>query len=58
MPASGSGVNRPKLGQSVTGDCIICGRPPKAGETYGTEADQWDFTNICPQCWDNLFKEE
>jgi hypothetical protein len=32
--------------------CIICKRDPVAGETYGSHADGWDFTGICPECWD------
>lgn len=46
------GGSYPNQGLPVQGGCIFCGRAPIAGETYGPEPDQWDFTNICPECWD------
>lgn len=46
-----------KNGQPVEGVCQFCDRPPRNGETYGTHTEGWDFTNICPECWDELVDE-
>ena len=42
----------PKLGERVTGRCICCGRVPRNSETYGPHREGWDFTGVCPECWD------
>jgi len=39
-------------GKPVRGICLFCKRQPRPGETYGTHAEGWDYTNICPECWD------
>lgn len=45
-------------GFSVVGHCIFCGREPEPKEVYGSGPDDWDFMNICPECWNDAFKEE
>jgi len=52
------GITTPRKGAPVTEHCIWCDRLPREGEKYGTEPKDWDFTNICPECWDKAFKEE
>lgn len=44
-------------GQQVQGVCSECGREPQSGETYGPHRFGWDFLNICPECWDDMFEE-
>jgi hypothetical protein len=31
--------------------CVFCRRGPRNGERYGTKPLDWDFANICPECW-------
>ena len=45
-------ITAPRQGERVTQPCIICKRPPCHGETFGPHAEGWDFTGICPECWD------
>lgn len=46
-----------KNGTPVVGLCILCGRAPRPDEKYGSDPAGWDFTNICPESWADLFKE-
>lgn len=41
-------------GKPVHGTCINCGRPPDVDEKYGIGPKDWDFTNMCPKCWDSI----
>ena len=34
--------------------CIHCGRNPRLNETYGNNEDQWDFRDICPECYKDV----
>lgn len=47
-----------KNGTPVVGPCIICGRALRPEEKYGSDPAGWDFTNICPESWAELFAEE
>ena len=50
-------MGRPRYNEPVDRPCDFCGREPNAGERYGTEPGTWDFTNICPECWDDTTAE-
>lgn len=47
----------PLRGRAVTEPCIQCHREPREGETFGPHAEGWDFTGICPECWDAITAE-
>ena len=47
----------PLRGRAVTVPCIECKRAPREGETFGPHAEGWDFTGICPECWDRITAE-
>lgn len=51
-------VTQPRKGQPVDAPCMICKRQPREGEVYGSHDTAWDFTDICPECWDRMFAEE
>jgi hypothetical protein len=51
-------VSYPKLGLEVENSCIECGRHAQPGEVYGTGVKDWDFTDLCPLCWDNITHED
>lgn len=44
----------PRNSLPVEGPCVACGRSPRPGEIYGTRPEDWDFTNMCPDCWDKM----
>lgn len=48
----------PLLNEPVEVSCMRCQRAPREGETYGPHPEGWDFTGICPECWDAMFSEE
>ena len=48
----------PRRNEPVQGECIFCHRSPRDGEVYGPHEDDWDFTNVCPECWDDNFYED
>jgi hypothetical protein len=50
-------VREPLKGEPVRGICFFCKRPPLPGEVYGPHAEGWDFTNICPECWNRVAAE-
>jgi hypothetical protein len=37
-------IEYPKMGEAVTGPCLVCNRDPRQGETYGPHAEGWDAT--------------
>jgi hypothetical protein len=47
----------PHRGEPVRLPCIWCGREPQPGEMTGPEAEGWDHTGICPECWDKTCKD-
>jgi hypothetical protein len=51
-------VTEPRKGQLVLDPCKFCRRQPRIGERYGTGAADWDFTGICPECWDETTAED
>ena len=51
------GLSNPRAGEAVCSPCFVCKRDPRAGETYGPHAEGWDFTGICPECWDRVTAE-
>lgn len=50
-------MTEPRRGELVTSPCAICKREPREGETYGPHAAGWDFTDVCPECWDRITAE-
>ena len=47
----------PKLSKPIDGPCTRCKREPRPGETYGPHEEGWDFTGICPTCWNEITAE-
>jgi len=47
----------PRAGDEVILPCRFCKRDPRPGEKFGTEPEAWDFTGICPECWDEKIAE-
>ena len=47
----------PLVDQAVVAPCIHCKRSPRSGETFGPHKKGWDFTGICPECWDKITEE-
>lgn len=47
----------PLRGRAVNHPCITCKRKPREGETFGPHEKGWDFTGICPECWDAITDE-
>jgi hypothetical protein len=50
-------VSFPRKDELVDVACRFCQRGPRTGERYGPGADQWDFTGICPECWNATMAE-
>lgn len=44
----------PRRGEPVDAPCTRCDRQPRPGERHGVGPDDWDFTGLCPQCWDTV----
>lgn len=49
-----SPTEHPKNGTPAVGPCYFCNRLPKEGEKYGTGPEDWDFSEICPECWEEV----
>ncbi len=52
-----SDVTHPLRGRPVRQPCIECKRAPRLGETFGPHDAGWDFTGLCPECWDRITAE-
>jgi hypothetical protein len=52
------GIEHPRREEAVDRSCIRCHRDPRPGETYGPYEEGWDFTGICPECWNAITAED
>lgn len=52
-------AEHPMNGRPVRAACIFCKKRALPEDRYGTGPKDWDYTDICPECWpDEMFEEE